>query len=264
MKENTNSKKRVLITGASSGIGFELAKLYGKNGYDLILVARRNDKLDHLKKDIESAFGVDVRVISMDLAKSNSADVLYNAIRHLRVDILINNAGMASFGEFHKANLDTEEEIINLNVLSVVKLCHAYSNAMIEQGGGTIINISSTASFQPGPLMSNYYASKAYVLSFTEALNKELKEKNVNVFAYCPGPTRTEFLEKTSANKNQIKKESMKSPRFVAEDIFKKSLTNTKPVVIQGKRYKTAVFFERFLPRNTRTNIVYNIQKKRK
>ncbi|MCQ2979598.1 MAG: SDR family oxidoreductase [Clostridia bacterium] len=255
--------KRALITGASKGIGEELAKIYAKNGYDLILVARDYEKLNVIKNNLEGAFNVDVKVISMDLTLPSSSEVLFNSLRHNRVDVLINNAGMGSYGEFHKSDLKKEEDLIMLNVLSLMKLSFLYSNMMVENGGGTIINIASTASFQAGPLMSNYYASKAYVLSFTEAISKELKKNNVKVIAYCPGPTKTGFLETANVSKEDLDKENMMSPKLVAQDIYDKSIKSNKSVIIQGKKFKLALFFERFISRRTATNFVYNIQKKR-
>lgn len=255
--------KRALITGASSGIGAELAKVYAKNGYDLVLIARSNDKLDELKNELSRIHGVDVLVLCVDLSNPQAAENLYTAISHLKIDVLINNAGMGSYGEFYKSDITKQENLIMVNILTLCKLTHIYANKMVEQGGGTIINMASTASFQPGPLMSNYYASKAYVLSFSEAIAEELKPHNVNVIAYCPGPTKTDFLIKSDVKKGSIDNESMKTAREVALDIFKCAKDNKKSIVVNGKRYKFAIFAQRFMPRKVATNFVYKIQKKR-
>lgn len=255
---------RALITGASSGIGAELAKVYAKNGYDLVLIARSNEKLDSLKNDLMRVHGVDVLVLCIDLSKPNSAENVFSALNHLKIDVLINNAGMGSYGEFYKTDLKKQEDLIMVNILTLCKLTHLYSNKMVEQGGGTIINMASTASFQPGPLMSNYYASKAYVLSFSEALAKELAPHNVRVMAYCPGPTKTEFLEKADVSKKAVERESMKTSKEVALDIFEKAAHSKKTLIVNGKRYKTALFMQRLLPRKLVASTVYKIQKKRK
>lgn len=256
--------KRVLITGASEGIGKELAKVFAMHGYDLVIVARNNEKLDALKEEITSVHGVDVQIICIDLSDPSNPEKLYRAMSHLQVDVLINNAGIGSFGEFWKSDIEKEEKLIMLNVVSLVKLTHLYITDMARRNDGTIINIGSTASFQPGPLMANYYASKAYVLSFTEAVAEEMKNTNVKVIAYCPSPTRTGFLTKANVSrKDALQGKNLKSPREVAEDIYE-TMEKGKTLKITSKRFKAALFLERLVPRSTIKKFVYNMQSKRK
>lgn len=257
-------RKRVLITGASEGIGKELAKVFAMHDYDLLIVARNNEKLDALKEEITSVHGVDVQIICIDLSDPSNPEKLYRAMSHLQIDVLINNAGVGSFGEFYKSDIEKEEKLIMLNVVSLVKLTHLYITDMARRNDGCIINIGSTASFQPGPLMANYYASKAYVLSFTEAVAEEMKNTNVRVIAYCPSPTRTGFLTKANVSrKKALEDKNLKSPREIAEDIYE-SMSENKSVQISSKKFKAAIFLERLLPRSFTKKFVYNMQSKRK
>lgn len=257
-------RKRVLITGASGGIGIELARTFAKNDYDLILVARNNEILSKLKNELVNLYHVDVRIVCIDLSLPENSKKLFDAIGYIRVDILINNAGVGNFGEFYKSDLDKEENLIMLNILALVKLTHLYVQQMIKRDSGIIFNIASTASFQPGPLMANYYASKAYVLSFTEAIAEEMKNTNVKVIAYCPGPTNTKFLER--ANVRAVKKHnnfSIYSPKKIADDIFK-TIDKKCVVRIPSKRMRIAIFLQRFIPRKIVTKFVHTVQSKRK
>lgn len=257
-------RKRVLITGASEGIGKELAKVFALHGYDLVIVARNNEKLDALKEEIVSLNGVDVQIICADLSDPSNPEKLYRAMSHLQIDVLINNAGVGSFGEFYKSDIEKEEKLIMLNVVSLVKLTHLYITDMARRNDGCIINIGSTASFQPGPLMANYYASKAYVLSFTEAVAEEMKNTNVKVIAYCPAPTRTGFLTKANVARGKaLAGKGLKTPREVAEDIYN-SMSQKKAVKVSSKRFKAALFLERLVPRSITNKFVYNMQSKRK
>lgn len=257
-------RKRALITGASEGIGKEIAKVFAMHGYDLVIVARNNEKLDALKEELVSLNGIDVQIICIDLSDPTNPEKLYRAMSHLQIDVLINNAGMGSFGEFYKSDIEKEEKLIMLNVVSLVKLTHLYITDMARRNDGCIINIGSTASFQPGPLMANYYASKAYVLSFTEAVAEEMKNTNVKVIAYCPAPTRTGFLTKANISRDKaLQGKNLKSPREVAEDIYQ-TMNRGKSFKISSKRMKAAIFLERLVPRSLTNRFVYNMQSKRK
>ena len=187
--------KTALITGASSGIGKELAYLLAKEKYHLILVARRDDLLNSLAKECEEKFEVDSTVIKHDLSKQDSGVELYNTIKEMgiTVDVLINNAGFGDNCEFATSSLEKNQRMIHLNMLSLTELTHKYVNEMIVRNSGMIMNVASTAAFQAMPKFSVYAATKAYVLHLTEAIHFELKNTSVHITALCPGATKTGF-----------------------------------------------------------------------
>ena len=189
------AKSIVLITGASAGLGAEFARGYAARGDDLILVARRADRLDDLARTLSAKHGIRAEVIAADLAAADAADTLMAEVarRGLTVDILINNAGFGARGDFADLDLAMQTRMIDLNCRTLVALCHHVLPGMIARGSGGILNIASTAAFQPGPWMAVYYASKAFVLSFSEGLHEEVKSKGVRVATLCPGATKTEF-----------------------------------------------------------------------
>ena len=182
-----------LITGASSGIGAEFAKYHAEKGGDLIITARRGDALDALKAEIETEFGVNVTTVPLDLGTPDGAQNLYDAVKNHDIKILINNAGFGGHGLFIERDLQSDLAMIDLNVKSLVALCHMIGNDMVKAGGGKILNVSSTASYMAGPLQATYFATKAYVSSFSQALDEELRDKGVTVTALEPGYVETEF-----------------------------------------------------------------------
>jgi uncharacterized protein len=185
----------VLITGASSGIGLSFAKIFAKNGYNLILVARNKNKLASLKNKLETKFSIIVDIYAIDLTSSNSAQELYDYTKKnsMVVDILINNAGFGDFNAFLDSELNRHKNLIDLNITALVEMAYLFGKDMKKRNRGRIINLSSIAAFSSGPYMSLYYASKSFVLSFSEALSEELKGTGVTVTALCPGPTSTGF-----------------------------------------------------------------------
>lgn len=185
----------VLVTGASGGIGEELAKLFASKGNDLVLVARSGDKLARLAESLGSAHQVRVETLTLDLATAASAGQLRSFLesKKLEIEILVNNAGYGTFGPFAESDLDDELGQIQLNVTTLTQLTRILLPGMLKRGKGRILNVASTAAFQPGPFMAVYYATKAYVLSFSEALANELKGTGVTVTCLCPGPTKTGF-----------------------------------------------------------------------
>jgi short-subunit dehydrogenase len=187
--------KTTLITGASSGIGRETALEFAKNGHALILVARRMDKLTALKEEITTKFQTPVELIDMDLSRTNSAEALYQSIidKKFKIDILINNAGYGLGGPFINADPKMEEDMMILNMITLTKLTRFFAKEMAAGNGGTIINLASTAAFQPVPNMACYSATKAYVLSLTQALAYEFRQRKVKLLAICPGATQSEF-----------------------------------------------------------------------
>lgn len=182
-----------LITGASAGIGLEFARYHAEKGGDLIITARRSAELAALKEDLETAHGVSVTIIALDLGAEGGADKLYAATKDQRIDILINNAGFGGHGLFIERDLAADLAMIDLNVKALVTLCHHIGTNMAARGNGKILNVSSTASYMAGPLQATYFATKAYVSSFSQALDEELRDKGVTVTALEPGYVETEF-----------------------------------------------------------------------
>ena len=188
-------KNTALITGASSGIGKELARLHAARGGDLVIVARREEALHELKAELESKHEVTVKCIAMDLTAPSAPQQLYDQVsaEGIEVEVLMNNAGFGGHGNFHERDIETDKSMIQLNVVALTELTHHFLQGMVARGRGKILNTASTAGFLPGPLQAVYYATKAYVVSFSQAIAEELRNDNVTVTALCPGPVATEF-----------------------------------------------------------------------
>lgn len=186
-----------LITGASGGIGKQFAYLHAAKGGDLVLVARSKQSLETLKVELENQYKVSVTVIAQDLAKPEAAKTLFEHTESLgiQVDVLINNAGFGGHGKFHERDLAAEQAMMQLNMVTLTELSHFYLQGMVARNKGKILNVSSTASMLPGPLQAVYYASKAYVTSFSQALAEEVSDTNVTVTVLCPGTVNTGFVE---------------------------------------------------------------------
>ena len=186
-----------LITGASGGIGAEFARIHAAAGGDLVLVARNREKLEEIKADLESSHGISVLTIAMDLSHADAADRVFaqTEAAGIKVSLLINNAGVGGHGKFYERKLRNDQAMMQLNMGALVSLTHLYLQAMIQRGSGRVLNVASTAAFIPGPLQAVYYATKAFVLSFSEALAEELSGTGVTVTALCPGPVMTGFAE---------------------------------------------------------------------
>ncbi|MCD3245753.1 SDR family oxidoreductase [Clostridium botulinum C] len=253
-----DNKKTVLITGASSGIGYELSKVFAKNGYNLILVARSIEKLNKLSNEIIEKFNVKVKIIQKDLTLISSAEEVFNEVNNenIQVDILINNAGAGVCGEFHKIDYRKDIEIIQLNIASVTILTKLFSKEMIKNAYGKILNVASTGAYQPGPYIAVYYATKAYVLSFSEALRNELSEYGITVSTLCPGSTRTGFSK--SAGKAEIK--VAMDAKYVAISAYN-GLMKSKRIIIPGINNKVAIFLSKLVPGSLSAYFVKKIQK---
>ena len=186
----------VLITGASNGIGLELAKIHAEQGDNLVLVARSEDKLNELKLELEKKHKISVDVIAIDLAKPDSALEVFKTTEKLglTISVLVNNAGFGGHGKFHQRELTADQAMMQLNMVTLTNLTHYYLQGMIERNDGKILNVSSTASFMPGPLQAVYYATKAFVTSFSQAVAEEVRDYNVTVTALCPGAVETGFV----------------------------------------------------------------------
>lgn len=221
-----------LITGASKGIGLELAKRHAAAGGDLVLVARSADTLEAVASELREKHGVEVRVFPADLTAPGAAQALFEATTQagVVVDYLINNAGFGGHGNFHERPLEDEEAMIQLNIACLTALTHLYLKGMVARRRGKILQVASTAGFLPGPLQAVYYATKAYVLSFSQAISEELRDTGVTVTALCPGPVKTEFVERANMEGvNAFMRAA--TPDFVAKVGYDAMLKGTRVVI---------------------------------
>ena len=251
-----------LITGASSGIGYELAKIYAKNGHDLLLVARSADKLQRVAAEINAEYNAQVRTIAMDLADSDSAQKLFETVSKQvdHIDVLINNAGFADHARYAEEDMTTILEMIQLNITTLSQLTRLILPGMLARNSGRILNVASIAAFLPGPYMAVYYASKAYVLSFSQALAVELDNTEVYVSALCPGPTATGFQERAKLHNAKVFT-MMKSmtAALVARSAYR-GMQKSKPLIIPGIMNKLTAQIGRFFSRRFLTKMVRNLQ----
>jgi len=246
-----SSGSTALVTGASSGIGADVARELADHGHAVTLVARREDRLTALAEELEAKRHVRTDVIACDVSDAGARDRLVEEIRArgLAVSILVNNAGFGSAGPFQELDLDGELRMVRTNVEAVVHLCGVYIPPMIERGEGTVLNVASTAAFQPLPRQGTYSASKAFVLSFTEVLSSDLKGTGVTATALCPGPVRTEFMD-------QHEGFDVASPDFVwmsSEDCARtavKGLERGKRVVVPGVGNRIGTLAGQHAPRS--------------
>jgi len=241
--------KTVLITGASSGIGREFAYIFAQKNYHLVLVARSKDKLDQIAKDCTNRYGIKTIVFTHDLSNPKSAELLYKDVQQngLFIDVLINNAGFGQYGPFIKSDFTKNIEMINLNVTTLVAITSLFVKDMVAHNQGKILNIASTAAFQPVPNFAVYGATKAFVLSFTEALHYELKDTNISVSALCPGPTSTGFEEAADMKGSKLFKSGVMDAKTVAEIGFKGLLKN-KMTIVPGFKNKVLAISANMTP----------------
>jgi len=244
--------KTALITGASSGIGLALATCFAENGWNLILVARRQNQLEKLKKQLQSDFGCLCHTVAFDLSKENAARALYDEVRfrNLQVDCLVNNAGRGHYRPFLELDWQLEEETIYLNVTVLTSLCKLFGKDMVEKGQGRILNVASIAGFLPGPRLAVYHATKAYVLSLSRALQAELSDQGVTVTVSCPGPTESEFFEKAGTDDLVVKDYIKLMPaEAVARQAYEATMKG-KAVVVHGWLNRFMVETPRLLPKS--------------
>jgi uncharacterized protein len=238
--------KVALVTGASAGLGAEFARQLSERGHRLVLVARRKERLEVLAKELG-----DARAVALDLSKADAAGKLMADLQAHgeTVDLLVNNAGFGLIGRFAELDARRERQMIDLNIGTLTDLCRAVAPGMIEQKSGGIINVASTAAFQPGPKMAVYFATKAFVLSLTEALHEELKPHGIHVTCLCPGPTRTEFGDVAGFGGNGLfDRVAMESPEVVKAGL--QGLDSNKAVVVPGLVNKVTANSGRFAPRS--------------
>jgi short-subunit dehydrogenase len=257
--------KTALITGSTSGIGYELAYIHAKRGGNVVLVARSKDKLEQIKKDLEDNYNISAYVIEQDLSLKDSSKDVYDEIikNNITVDYLINNAGFGDYGFFNDSGWGKLESMINLNITALTQLTKLFISDMIKRGSGRILNVASTAAFQPGPTMAVYYATKAYVLSFSEAINNEVSGSGVTVTTLCPGPTKSGFQEAASLQESRlVKGRILASSKEVAEYGYNAMLKG-KSVAIPGIVNYLFANSVRFFPRSAVLRVARFIQDKR-
>jgi short-subunit dehydrogenase len=256
--------RTALITGASSGIGLELAKIFAQHHIALVLVARSEDKLNELANDLKNQYNIPVLVIAKDLSDYNNSKTLFDQCdqQNIQIDYLINNAGFGDFGLFAESDWNKQLQMINVNITSLTYLTRLFLPGMIERKYGKIMNVASTAAFQPGPTMSVYYATKAYVLHFSEAIANELKGTGVTVTALCPGATQSGFQSAANMHESKmIKGKKLPSSDAVAKYGYK-AMMKGKAVAIHGLGNYLLANSVRLAPRSVVVKIARYIQDK--
>jgi len=252
-----------LITGASGGIGYELAKLFAKDHHNLVLVARSGPKLAQFADELQRQFGISAKPLTVDLAGTAAPQSLFDQLQreNIAIDFLVNNAGYGVHGTFSGISLEESLGQIQLNITALTALTKVFLDPMVERRSGRVLNVASTAAFQPGPLMAVYYATKGYVLSFSEALANELKPSGITVTCLCPGPTETGFQERAAMQNSRLVKFGMMSAKAVAMDGYRGMLAG-KSVVISGLRNWLVAESVRFAPRKMVTAVSRKIAEK--
>ena len=262
--ESSNGRQTVLITGGSGGIGYELAKCFARDGYHLILVARGRETLLYAAGQLKEAFDVPVTIVAGDLSRPDASQGLVDELRAqgLRVDVLINNAGFGVYGAFAEADPTAILEMVQVNLVALTHLTRLLLPDMLQHGSGKVLNVASTAAFQPGPFMAVYYATKAYVLSWSQALANELGGSGVTVTALCPGPTPTGFQRRSGMQSSRL----FRGPRLSAEQVARigyRGLLRNQTVIIPGLWNRFLASLVRWMPRGAVVRVVRSIQEGR-
>ncbi|MDQ3072836.1 MAG: SDR family oxidoreductase [Bacteroidota bacterium] len=255
-----------LITGASSGIGYEFAHIFAREKINLVLVARNRDKLDSLANDLRSGYGIKILVIAKDLGEEHAVEMVLAEVKaqNIVIDYLINNAGFGEFGLFHETAWNKEKKMIEVNIIALTALTKFFLSDMVKRNTGRILNVASTAAFMPGPLMAVYYASKAYVLHFSEAIAEELKDTKVTVTVLCPGPTESGFQEVAGNQDSKLTKgKKLPSSKEVAE-LGYKAMMRGQRISIHGFLNYVLISAPRLLPRSWVTSVVRKVSEKKK
>jgi short-subunit dehydrogenase len=261
--DQTASRGTVLITGASSGIGLELARLFAADGYDLVLVARRNDALLALAADLDTRHGIGVRVLARDLNRSSAPhDIVEMMLADgIHVDVLVNNAGFGACGAFAELDLHRQMDMIQVNVTALTLLTRLFLPGMLARNRGGILNVASTAAFQPGPFMAVYYATKAYVQSFTEAVAEEVAGSGLRVTCLSPGPTVTEFAAHAGIEGSKLmRRKSLMSAPDVARAGYI-GWGKGRVLVIPGMTNTVGTWAVRFLPRRVVRKLISGLNR---
>lgn len=254
-------RKFTLITGATSGIGLELSKVFGKNGHNLFITGRNEEKLKEIRNDLPK----DIEIIALkgDLKNQDFIDSIKEKCKreNIFIEFLVNNAGVGSFGEFYNVDKDVDLAMIDINTRALTHLTKLFLPDMIKKNSGGVMNLCSTAAFSPGPYMAVYYATKAYVLSFTEGLKEEVSGKNIKISAVCPGPTKTAFQSTAKVKKAEFAKKALMEPEKVAEISYKEFMKG-KTVIIPGLNNKLLVLGSKILPRKCLSKIICKVNGK--
>lgn len=260
-------KRTALITGATQGIGLEFCKLFAADGYNLVMVARDSERLDLLRHRFQEEYEIKVQIFARDLTEPSAPSAIFDAlkIQNVIVDVLVNNAGFGNFGLFTETDWETERNMIQLNITSLTQMTKLFLPDMLVLDSGGIINVASTAAFMPGPLMAVYYATKAYVLSFSQALAEELKDTNITINTLCPGHTATEFSKREHMeNSKPFTPVSgiIQSAEEVAREGYR-DFMHKKPLTITGTMNKMMIQSLRFSPRKAVTKVTRWLMDKR-
>ncbi len=255
---------RVLITGASEGIGRAFAEICARNGHALVLTARNEERLESLAVELRRRSGVEVLCLPMDLAPEGAARRLFETLDGLRleIEILVNNAGFGLYGPFHMRDWTSHHDLIGVNIHVLTELSHLFAKRMTARGRGRILNVASTVAFMPGPMMATYFASKAYVLKFSEALAEELRESGVSVTCLCPGLTESRFHERAGLTRSGRLSFSYASAESVAEAGYRGCMAG-RTIVLPGFRNRLMPFVERLAPRGPMRWLVHAFMKRR-
>lgn len=252
-------KENVLITGATSGIGYELSKIFASKGFNLILTGRNKEKLIEMKKDLTLLNEINVLTYDCDLSNKENVLELFNYVKslHLNIDILVNNAGAGFNGDFHSISFEKHLSTIDLNITALTSLTYLVLKEMKERKAGKILNIASTGAYQPGPHIGVYYATKAYVLSFSQALREEVKEYGISVTTLCPGATKTQFSKRAGKGDINIAMSAKKVGKLGYEGLMK-----NKAILIPGMLNKLLVFLSKITPTSINAKVVKKIQRR--
>lgn len=258
-------KKTALITGASSGIGLEFARIFAMNNCNVVITARNESKLNELAKELEVKHNIKVKIIAKDLSDKNSPQEIYDELKSegIEIEYLINNAGFGGYGKFQNTDWNHEEEMVQVNITALMYLSKVFVQDMLARNSGRILNVASTAAFQPGPLMSVYYASKAFVVSFSEAMSYELKDTNVTVTVLCPGPTHSDFHIRAGIEQSKLTTGRRIPSSYDVALVGYNAMMKGKRRVIEGTVNKFLAFASWILPKKFVMGIVYKIQKDR-
>jgi len=241
-------QQTALITGGTSGIGLALAREFARRGYNLIIAARKPDELAKVKLELERQYKISVQTVSCDLSRTDGVRTISSELKNTDINVLVNNAGFGAKGSFAETSLDVELSMIQLNIVALTSLTKLFLHGMIARGSGIILHVASTAAFEPGPFMAVYFATKAYVLSLSEALGEELRGTGVTVTALCPGPTQTGFAAAARTLGRGVFSGQLHTAAEVAR-IGVGGALQGKRVVITGAKNKALIFLTRLSPR---------------
>lgn len=258
-------RQTALVTGASSGIGLELARILAEHSYDVVLVARRGDVLERIAAELRATHGISATALPLDLSRSDAPGELARTLheRGIAVDVLVNNAGFGTRGQFTETSLDTELAMIQVNVSALTALTKLFLPTMVQRGHGRIMNVASTAAFQPGPMMAVYYATKAYVLSFSQAVAEEVRDTGVTITALCPGPTHTNFAKVAHMGTSRLFRSGLVMQSYPVARAGFDGMMRGERVVIPGLVNRIAALGATLAPRGLVTRLSRLVQERR-